>query len=258
MASGGVVDDQVAAGGGLQGADVAPFPADDPALHLVGGQRHHADRGLAGGVGRAAGDGLADHFPGDVVAFVLHVGLVGGDAHGLFVGELIVDLLEQHGAGVLLGHGGDGFQLFHLAQLELFQFVQPGFHQFGALFQVFFLALHGGGALVQRLLLLVHAAFLAADLGAAVLDLLVRLALQLEGFVLGFDDGFLPFLFGGFDRIVDDPLGLLLSGAEFGLGHALAVGDAEVKAERPDRGGNDDDHQHRDDGGHVCQLLKMV
>lgn len=37
----------------------------------------HADGGFAGGIGGAAGDGLADQLTGDVVALVLHVGLVG-------------------------------------------------------------------------------------------------------------------------------------------------------------------------------------
>ena len=41
-----VVDDQVDAGGHLQGADVAPLAADDPPLHLVVGQRDHRHRGL--------------------------------------------------------------------------------------------------------------------------------------------------------------------------------------------------------------------
>ena len=112
------------------------------------------------------------------------------------MGQLVVDLLEQHGAGVLLRHGGDGFELFDLAQLELFQLVQAGFNELRALFEVLLLALHGGGALVQRLLLLVHAALLAADLGTAVLDLLVGLRFQAEGFVLGFNDGLFAFLFG--------------------------------------------------------------
>jgi len=37
---GGVVDDQVDAGGGLQGADIAPFATDDATFHLIGRQRY--------------------------------------------------------------------------------------------------------------------------------------------------------------------------------------------------------------------------
>ena len=34
--------------------------------------------------------GLTDHVAGDVIAVFLQVGLVGGNAHGLFVGQLLV------------------------------------------------------------------------------------------------------------------------------------------------------------------------
>jgi hypothetical protein len=43
---GGVVDDAVDAGDGLERADVAPLAADDAALHVVGRQRHDGHRGL--------------------------------------------------------------------------------------------------------------------------------------------------------------------------------------------------------------------
>ena len=190
-----VVDDQVTAGGGLQSTDVAALTADDTALHLIVGQRDNTDRRLAGGIGGTAGNGLAHHLTGHIVALVLEVGLIGGNAHRLLVGEFLIQALQQHGTGVLLGHAGDGFQLLGLAQLELFQLVQAGFHQLTALFQILFLALDGGGALVQRLLLLVHTALLPGDLGTALLDFLIRLGLELECFVLGLDDGFLAFLF---------------------------------------------------------------
>src|SRR2546423_5553236 len=45
---GRVVDDQVDSGHRLEGADVAPLAADDPALHLVAGQVQDADHALGG------------------------------------------------------------------------------------------------------------------------------------------------------------------------------------------------------------------
>mgnify|MGYP000650614603 CR=1 FL=1 len=69
---------------------------------------------------------------------------------------------------------------FGLAQLELLQLVQAGPHGLTAALEVLLLALHLGSALVEGLLLLVDAALLAGDLGAAVLDFLVRVALELE------------------------------------------------------------------------------
>ena len=239
-----VVDDKVTARGGFECTDVAALAANDTALHFVAGQRHNADGGLAGGVCRAAGDGLADQLTGEVVALVLHVRLVGADLHRLLVSQLVIDLLEQHGAGVLLGHGGDGFQLFGLAQLELLQLVQAGLHGLTAALEVLLLALHLGGALVEGFLLLVDAALLAGDLGAAVLDFLVRVALELEGFVLRFDDGFLALLLGSLDGIIYDALGFLLSAADLRLGGALAVFTAEVKTKRPGNSGSNKDQHH--------------
>src|SRR5699024_6557493 len=115
-----------------------------------------------------------------------HVGVVGADLHCLFVGQLVVHLLEQHGAGVLFAHGGDGLKFFGLAQFQLLELVQAGLHRLAAALEFFLLALHGGGALVKRFLLLVHAALLAGDFGPAVLDFFVGFAFEFKGFVLGF------------------------------------------------------------------------
>ena len=46
-----VVDDQVDAGGELEGADVPALAADDAALHIVAWQVHDRDRGLDGVIG---------------------------------------------------------------------------------------------------------------------------------------------------------------------------------------------------------------
>ena len=63
----GVVDDDVDAGDGLEGADVAALAADDPALDLVGGQVHDRDDGLRGLVGRHPLDRLGDDRPGPLL-----------------------------------------------------------------------------------------------------------------------------------------------------------------------------------------------
>ena len=160
------------------------------------------------------------------------------------MGQLVIHLLQQDGAGILLGHGRDGFQLFGLAQLELLQLVQTGLDCLGAAFQVLLLALHLGGALVEGLLLLVDAALLTGDLGTAVLDLLVSIALEFKGFVLCFDDGFLALLLGSLDGIIHDALGFLLSAADLRLGGALAVFTAEVKTKRPGNSGSNKNQHH--------------
>ncbi len=52
--AGRVVDDEVDAGQVLEGADVAALPADDPSLHVVGGEVHDRDRRLGGVTGGEA------------------------------------------------------------------------------------------------------------------------------------------------------------------------------------------------------------
>src|SRR5260370_42174140 len=46
-----VVDDEVDAGGMLEGPNVAALSTDDAALHLVAGDRHHRYRGFGGLLG---------------------------------------------------------------------------------------------------------------------------------------------------------------------------------------------------------------
>jgi hypothetical protein len=67
-----VIDDQVDAGGLLEGADVATLPTDDPALHLVGRQMDDAD-----GVLRRVVRGDALHRGEDDVAGLV-LGLLAG------------------------------------------------------------------------------------------------------------------------------------------------------------------------------------
>ena len=106
----GIIDDKIHAGGSFQRADVAALTADDTALHLVAGQGHHADGGLAAVVSGAAADGLTDHVAGDVIAVFLQVGLVGSHTDSLLVGELLVHLVQQHFAGILLAQARQGLQ----------------------------------------------------------------------------------------------------------------------------------------------------
>ena len=104
---GRVVDDQVDAGRLLEGADVAPLAADDPALHLVVRQVHDGHRVL-GGVVR--GDPL--HRGQDDVAGLLGGLLAGppldrpGELDRVVLG-LLADRLEEERLGVLGRHAAD-------------------------------------------------------------------------------------------------------------------------------------------------------
>ena len=93
--AGRVVDDHVDAGALLEGADVAPFAADDPALHVVAGNVDGADGGVGGVLGGVALDGGRQDLAGLLLAVTagLLLGLL--DAGGDFVAELALQAFEQ-------------------------------------------------------------------------------------------------------------------------------------------------------------------
>ena len=91
-----VVDDQVDAGGLLEGADVPPLAADDAALHVVAGQVDDRDGGLDGVLGGAALDGLGDDGVRAVGGLLARLGLEPLDQVGGVASRVGLDLLEQH------------------------------------------------------------------------------------------------------------------------------------------------------------------
>ena len=254
---GGIVDDEVHAGGGLQRADVAAFAADDAALHLIVGQGHHRDGGLAGMVGGAPADSLGDHVPGNVLAVVLQVGLIGGHPQGFLVGQLLVHLVQQHFAGVGLAQAGQHFQPLHLLGPQLVGFGQVGVGLGQALLDLFLPLFQGLGLFVQGVFFLVDPVLLPADLGAALLDLPVCLGLlgvhfglHLEDLVLGLEDRLFFLLGRGLDRLIDQAGRLGLCTADLGFCGLFAVVETDKKA----RGNassqcNDRDHDCDHDGG---------
>ena len=69
--AGRVVDDHVDAGGLLEGADVPPFAADDPALHVVARDVDRADGGVGGVLGGVALDGGGEDLAGLLLGLLL-------------------------------------------------------------------------------------------------------------------------------------------------------------------------------------------
>ena len=70
-----VVDDDVDPGGLLESADIPTLPADDPALHFVGGKLHDGNSHLGGLIGRHTLDGQTENL----------LGLAIGSALGFFL-----------------------------------------------------------------------------------------------------------------------------------------------------------------------------
>ena len=108
---GRVVDDDVHPGGGLERADVPALAADDPALHLVAGERHRGHRALRRVLRGEPLDGDGDDPPRLAVGVAL--GLLLDVAHqrrGL-APRLVLDALENLPPGLFRGEPGDPLQL---------------------------------------------------------------------------------------------------------------------------------------------------
>ena len=171
---GRVVDNQVHAGEGFNGPDVPALPADDAALHLVVGQGHHADGGFADVVGRAALDGQGDDLPGGFVRVLFGLLLKLPDFHGLLVGELALQVVQQVLLGLVHREVGDFLQHVKLALLHGLGLFQALLCLLVLLVDLVFLALHGFQLFLQALLLLEDAPLLMLDFLAPVVQFLFR------------------------------------------------------------------------------------
>ena len=90
-----VVDDDVDAREGLQGADVAPFAADDPALHLVVRKAHRGHSDLGGDISRQPLDGGYENVAGLLVRSELCFLLDEVDRHLGVVARLVFEALHE-------------------------------------------------------------------------------------------------------------------------------------------------------------------
>ena len=181
---GGIVDDEIHAGQVLQRADIASFAADDAALHLIVGQRHHRNGDLRHMVAGAALNRGRKDLAGLFVAFLLQLLLKLGDLQRLFVGQLIFQHLQHIVLGLLLAEAGDLFQHFKLALFDLLHFLQPFLGLSLAALQRFFLLFQVVDLLIQVFFLLLQAVFLPLDLAATFLQLPVRFAFHAIDLVL--------------------------------------------------------------------------
>ena len=223
---GRVVDDEIHAGQRFQGPDVPALAADNPALHFVVGQRHHADGGLGHMVGGAALDGQRDDLPGLGVRLVLQAGLDLLDLHGRLVGDVLLQLLQEVVLGLLGGEAGDPLQHLQLALLHLLGLGLGGLQLVQAVCQLLFLLLNILGLAVQVLFLLLEAALLLLKITPALLFFLFVLVAGLQDLLLGLHQRLTLLALGALVGLIDDALGLLLGGANLLLGRLLAPLDA--------------------------------
>ncbi|MBQ5927826.1 MAG: hypothetical protein IIW96_01475, partial [Oscillibacter sp.] len=242
---GGIIDDQVHTGEGLDGADVAALAADDAALHLVIGQGNHADGHFSHLVGGTALDGLGHHFAGAGLALFLHAGLHFLDLQGSLVGDLGLHLGDQVLLGLLGSETGDALQHFGLAALDdldlLGLLVDGGM----LLVEGLFLLLDGVGLAVQSLFLLLQAVFLPLQISSAGLFFLLKFAAAFQDLFFGFQQGLALFGLSALIGLVDDALGFFLSAFYLPLRIEFPPGTTEKEAHRATRQQADDGSNDR-------------
>ncbi|MPM66611.1 hypothetical protein SDC9_113521 [bioreactor metagenome] len=232
---GGVVNDEIYAGHGFQGANVAAFAANNAALHLVIGQGNHRDGCFGDMVGGAALNGQGNDFSGAGVGLFLKPVLNFLNLHGRFVGYLGLQLGNEIGLGLLGRKARDPFQQLQLAALYGIH-LNAGFLQLGEpVGQVFFLLFDGFQLPVQVFFLLLEPALLLGQVGAAFPDFTLVFVAGLKDFFLCFYQRFPLFAFGALDGFVDDSLGFLLGTGDLFFRDPLPILDSQRKPyEKPD------------------------
>ena len=252
-----VVDDQIRAGKRLQRADVAALAANDAALHLVIGQRHHADGDLGHVVGGAALDGGGHDLAGTLVGLVLGAGLDLLDLQRRFVGDLGLHLGDQVILSLIRRESGDTLQHLRLAALDEFDLLLLLVQSSVLLGQSLLFLLDHLGLVIEVLFLLLQAAFLLLLFGAAFLDFLLVLAAVLQNLFFCFKECFSLFVFRALDGLVDDTQSFLLGVFDLAL-VVLFLAAADKRAGRKAQNEGDSEREDGHDPascGHGTFLL---
>ena len=240
---GRVVDDQVDAGGLLEGADVATLAADDAALHLVAGEVDDADRVLGGVVRGHALHRGDDDLAGLVVGLLAGASLDGaGELDGVVLG-LLADGLEQDPLGVLGGQAGHLLQGGDALLVQAAELLALVLEVALAVVDLAALLLEHVRALVQLLVAREEAPLQVLQLRALGARLVLGLALQAQLLVLGLEDHVLLLRPG----LGDDARGLVLGGLD-ALARQRAAGD------EPHGGACHARDHHGHDGGDPLHL----
>jgi len=233
---GGIVDNEIRAGEGLQRTDVAALAADDTALHLVIGQGNHTDGNLSHMVCGAALDGGGHNLPGALVSLVLGTGLQLLDLHGGLVGDLRLHLLDQVLLGLVGGEAGNALQHLSLAaldELDLILFLEDSVVLLG---KSLLLLLNGIGLSIDVLFLLLQTALLLLQVRSALLDFLLVIRTVFQDLFLCLQKHLALLALGAFDGLVYDALCFILGADDLLFRYLLAVlnADREANHERDD------------------------
>ena len=129
-------------------------------------------------------DGVGDQIAGPLIGLILKLRLILVDLQGLFVGQLLGQIVEQIFLGLFGGEAGDALQHLELALLQVFHIVETVL-DIPLLFRerlFFFLIILN--LAVQGFFLLLDPPFLTLHVVAALLELSLRLVAQAMDFVL--------------------------------------------------------------------------
>src|SRR5579872_4731560 len=193
---GGVVDDQIDAGGHLEGANVAPLAADDAALHLLAGQRYHRDRRFRHLVGGPALNGGGDDAASPLVRLLLGLPLDLADHAVRLLAHLDLDGAHQHLDRLVAGETGNPFQLEALLRDQLVDLEAVLFDLFLALIETALAFLQLVEPAVEVLLLLEDALLKLLYLSAALACILLGGGANSMRFLLCLQDHFLGLRLG--------------------------------------------------------------
>ena len=199
-----IVDDEINPSEGFQRTDIAAFAANDPAFHLIVGERNNSDRRFSNLIGSTALDSKGNNFPclglSCIAGFLFHV----LDEFGLIVLDFFLDTVKQFLFGFVTGQSRNSFEfpyLFGIKGIDTFL----GFAQTVALFQkFFFLFLIGIHLAVDIFFLLDEAAFALGQFCPALLVFPFHIRTHTMDFFLGFNKKFLLFGITGFFCFCND------------------------------------------------------
>ena len=237
---GGIVNDKVTAGQRFDAADVAALAADYASLHLVVGEGYDGDGDLACMIRGAALDGRGNDLSCALVGLVLILRLDLLDLDGHLVGDLVADAGDQIILGLFDGEAGDLLEHFELALLHQSDFLLLCFHSGDLAAENVVLLLDGVQLSVKIFFLLLVAALLLGQLGAALLDLPLVFRAAFVYFFLCLKESFSLLALRTFYRFVNYALGFFFSTGYFAFGNLFAVAEAYKESRYQSRSGYQD------------------
>ena len=122
-----VINNEVNPGKCFQSTNIAPFAANNAPLHFFIRQRNNRNRSFRNGIRRITLDGGCQNLSGNLVRIRLNIRFRFPDSDGLFMGQIRIHLIHNHGAGFTLRHLRYFFQTGSLLFIYGIHFRLSGF-----------------------------------------------------------------------------------------------------------------------------------